>query len=136
MAKLNTFLDAGIFLLAYNGDSAKASPALALFEDTNREFICSELVKLEVLPQAAYHKQQQELDFYRTCFDLVRTWISINPALIAQAHALAARYGLHGMDALHVAAALEGNATEFITTEGPNIPLYRVTELKVVRLGF
>jgi hypothetical protein len=38
------------------------------------------------------------------------------------------------MDALHIAAAISVGAEEFITTEKPTKPMYRVTDIKVVSL--
>ena len=39
-----------------------------------------------------------------------------------------------GMDALHVAAAIEAKADELVTTEKPTKPMHRVKEVKVVSL--
>ncbi len=47
---------------------------------------------------------------------------------------IACKYGLAAMDALHIAAAISVGAEEFITTEKPTKPMYRVTGLKVVSL--
>jgi hypothetical protein len=38
------------------------------------------------------------------------------------------------MDALHIAAAIEVGAAEFITAERPTSPLFRVRGVKVVSL--
>jgi len=44
---------------------------------------------------------------------------------------LAAR---RGMDALHVAAALQIQADELITTEKPTKPMHRVREIQIVSI--
>jgi len=44
---------------------------------------------------------------------------------------LAKRYGLAAADALHIAAALRQNVQEFVTSEMPGKPLFRVKELTV-----
>ncbi len=48
---------------------------------------------------------------------------------------IACKYGLSAMDALHIAAAISVGAEEFIITEKPTKPMYRVTGLKVVSLS-
>jgi predicted nucleic acid-binding protein len=96
--------------------------------------VCSNVVRLEVIPQAAFHKQARELDFYSACFSFVTTWVEVDTTTIRRAEDLATKYGLHAIDALHVSAAIGAGATEFITTERPTKPLYRVTEIRVISL--
>jgi predicted nucleic acid-binding protein len=47
---------------------------------------------------------------------------------------LAKRYGLAAVDALHVAAAIRQGVQEFITSEFPGKPLFRVSGLTVTSL--
>lgn len=47
-------------------------------------------------------------------------------------HEIAGTYGLAAMDALHVAAALQIQADELITTEKPTKPMHRVREIQIV----
>jgi predicted nucleic acid-binding protein len=48
-------------------------------------------------------------------------------------HEIAGTYGLAAMDALHVAAALQIQADELITTEKPTKPMHRVREIQISR---
>ncbi|TRU81004.1 MAG: hypothetical protein EWV76_22055 [Microcystis novacekii Mn_MB_F_20050700_S1] len=50
----------------------------------------------------------------------------------AVSHEIAGTYGLAAMDALHVAAALQIQADELITTEKPTKPMHRVREIQIV----
>jgi predicted nucleic acid-binding protein len=134
MARTLTFLDTGVLLIAYKTGAPHSDTALRLFENPARQLELSPLVRLETIPQAAYHKQREEIEFYEACFRCVSIWIDIEPKLIREAERFASRYGLHAMDSLHVAAAVQAGAQEFITTERNTKPLYRVTELRVVRL--
>jgi predicted nucleic acid-binding protein len=134
MAAIRTFLDAGVFITAHDSRNIKSRSALDLFESVDRELISTSLLRLEVVPQAAFHKQREEVDFYEACFDCVLVWVEVNQNLILDAERIASKYGLHAMDALYIAAALQAGAQEFITTERVTKPLYRVTELRVVRL--
>jgi predicted nucleic acid-binding protein len=52
----------------------------------------------------------------------------------ADAKALALKYGLSGIDALHVCSAIALGATEFVTGERKQI-LTRVTEIPVLQVG-
>jgi hypothetical protein len=49
-------------------------------------------------------------------------------------HEIAGTYGLAEMDALHVAAALQIQADELITTEKPTKPMHRVREIQIVSI--
>ena len=60
--------------------------------------------------------------------------IPVSEALIAQAYADACTFGLAALDALHLTFAKAGGAEEFITTENPSQPLFRVTGIVVTPL--
>lgn len=105
--------------------------AIALMEDPSREFCTSSLVKLELLPKAHFHRQPAEIEFYRAHLDRVRAEEPLSQKLGQQAFEIAKRYGLAAVDALHVAAAIRLGVDEFITSELPGKPLFRVTELTV-----
>jgi len=134
MALTRTFLDTGVLLTAYKAGRPESDLALRFFEDPTRELVLSKLVRLETIPQASYHKRREEIEFYEACFQCVSIWIEVDQNLVAKAERLASKYGLHAIDALHVAAAVQAGAQEFITTERTTKPLYRVTELRVLRL--
>ena len=51
-----------------------------------------------------------------------------------EAQALAEKYGLAAVDALHIAAAVRLGAEEFYTSERPGKPMFPVKELKIVSL--
>ncbi len=100
-------------------------------EDEEREFFTSELVKLELLPKAIFHKQAAEAEFYRTHLKRVRAEEPLSHELGREAFELGKRYGLAAADALHIAAAIRQGVQEFITSELPGKPLFRVQELNV-----
>jgi predicted nucleic acid-binding protein len=103
-------------------------------EDVSRQFYTSELIKLELLPKATFHGQKQEIEFYRVHLDQCNGDVAMTSGLCRSGFDLASRYGLAAMDALHVAAAIRHDVEEFITTELPGKPLFRVKELRVVSL--
>lgn len=132
--KRRVFLDTGVFIAAWQGHAPYALEALALLEDPEIELCTSSLTELELLPQAEYHRNRAEAQFYRTCFTRPLCRCEIDGALVALARDQARAHGLHAMDALHVAVALRTRAQEFVTTERTEKPLYRVSALKVRRL--
>ena len=79
---------------------------------------------LEVVPNAAFNRQQLELLFYERYMASATTYRGLNQ-IEKVARTEAARCGLFAMDALHVAAAFLLKADEIITTEKPGKPMYR-----------
>jgi hypothetical protein len=128
---LKTFLDSGVLLTAWRGIEIEAEAALAVMDDPKREFCTSQLVKLELLPKAAFFKQTAETEFYQTHFRAVVSEEPLSPSLGEAALKLASRYGVAAVDALHLAAAIRQGAKEFFTAERAGKPMFRVREIIV-----
>lgn len=126
---IRTFLDSGVLLTAWRG--LDATVALMILDDPNRSFVTSDLVKLELLPKPMCFKQNLEVRFYEAHFRATENSARLTPALFGEAKRLASKHGLAAIDALHVAAAIRLRAAEFITTEHPDKPLFRVAEIKI-----
>jgi predicted nucleic acid-binding protein len=126
-----TFLDAGVLIAAIRGTPEIAGLAMELLNDPERLFVSSDFVQLEVLPKAVYFRHTAEASFYLAYFASVTEMVPVSQALLAQASEQAQQAGLAAMDALHVAAARAGEATEFMTVEHPGKPLFRVEGLTV-----
>ncbi len=106
-------------------------PARAILDDPDRAFVASPFLSLEVLPKASFHRREREAEFYRAFFAVATVWIEPNTELIQLAAMQAETYGLAAMDALHVAAAITGKASELITTEKLSKPIHRVQGIVV-----
>ena len=128
-----TYLDSGVLLAAWRSAELRAT-ALRILEDPHRQFVTSQLTKLELLPKTVFEKRSVERAFYQAHFDEAVATQSLDEQLANEAHALAERYGLSAVDALHVAAACRSGAEEFYTSERPGKPMFRVKELKVISL--
>jgi predicted nucleic acid-binding protein len=126
-----TFLDAGVLIAAARGGDAIAQRALDIIKDRERVFVSSPFVRLEILPKALFHRQDGEVVFYRSYFDLVRVWVDADRDLLEEADDVASRFGLAALDALHVTSAIIAGADEFVTTERPTRPIHRVSGLSV-----
>lgn len=129
-----TFIDSGVLVTASRGVEDLANRAITILASADREFASSVFIKLEVLPKAIYYRQTDEAEFYQTFFSAVTLWANNKEQVIQDGHNIACKYGLAAMDALHIAAAISVGAEEFITTEKPTKPMYRVTDIKVISL--
>lgn len=106
--------------------------ALQLLEETNRIFLTSPFVHLEVVPKAIFFKKQMERSFYEKFFKNAVWFREVDRIEVAQTEA--AKAGLGAMDALHLAAAHLSRADEFVTTEKLNKAIHRSSLVKVVYL--
>ena len=60
--------------------------------------------------------------------------VAPSPSLMRQAYTEACTFGLSALDAFHIAAAKCSGVEEFITTERPTTPLFRVTGLVITTI--
>ena len=126
-----TFLDAGVLIAAARGMGIIPVRAHAILDDAARTFVTSEYIRMEVLPKALYHRQSQEALLYERFFARAAQIVSPSVSLIQQAYTEACTFGLAALDALHIAAAKSSGAEEFITTERPTTPLFRVSGIVI-----
>ena len=135
MSIRRSFIDAGVLIAAARGTDEVAIRAIEILDDIEREFVSSSFVKLEILPKAVYNGFDEEADFYSSFFDNdVAVWVDFSEELVEDASLRAKQYGLGAMDALHITAAISANANEFITTEKPDKPMFRIKDLKVITI--
>ncbi|MDR3171988.1 MAG: PIN domain-containing protein [Treponema sp.] len=124
MEKQIIYPDSSLILNVF-WDDRRGERARAILEDPLHCFMMSDYVWLETLPKMLYNKQFDQVSYMERIFSHAE-FIPASGAIIAKAKELAARYGLAGMDALHIASALEGGADEFITFEKPAKPFFRI----------
>jgi predicted nucleic acid-binding protein len=125
-------LDSGVLLTAWKGKNR--TMALSLLEDAEREFVTGQMVRLELIPKAAYQKQAAELELYETHFAMAQSEEPLSKDLGLEAFSLAKKYGLAAADAINIAAAIRQGAQQFITSELPGKPIFRVREVQVMAL--
>lgn len=130
---MRTFLDSGVLLHAWRGETLSGA-AMKIIDDDTREFFTSQLVRLELLPKAHFEKRPREVAFYEAHFADCAGSQSLSRELGLEAERLAARHGLAGPDALQIAAAIRQGVEEFYTSEKPGKPMFRVNEIKVISL--
>ncbi len=130
---MKTFLDSGVLLSAWKRGEYHER-ARSVMDDPTRKFLTSDTVKLELLPKPMFEKRRAEVEFYNDHFNVAVATESFSAELGNAALALAKKHGLAAMDALHLASAIRQGADEFITSELPGKPMFRVKELKVISL--
>ena len=131
---IRTYVDSGVLIAGVHGEPALTRRALALLVDSNRVFLASAFLRLELLPKATYHRNRAELAFYQAFFDSVVAWAEPLDRVVEAAEREATRHGLNALDALHVAAAAMLGADELVTTEGPAKPIHRTASVKVISI--
>ena len=134
MSRRKTFVDAGVLIAAARGKADVATYAMRILDDPDREFVASPFLKLEVLPKAVYEKRQAEVEFYETFFNAVTYWVHSVEETAKNAYTEACKFGLNGMDAPHVAAAISAGAEELITTEKPEKSIHRVDSINILSI--
>lgn len=89
-----TLIDSGVLIAAARGTDPVSAKAQAVLVDASRQFISSDLVRLEVLPKPIYFKRAAEVAYYQAFFAIVQDWVAITPALIQLALQRAGEFGL------------------------------------------
>jgi predicted nucleic acid-binding protein len=130
---LKTFLDSGVLISAWKRGEFHER-AMSILADETREFLTCENVKLEVLPKPTFEKRRAEVEFHANYFNEAADSELFSEELGAAALALAKKYGLSAGDGFNLASAIRQGAEEFITSELPGKPMFRVRELKIVSL--
>lgn len=102
--------------------------------DSDRTFVSSAFLRLELLPKAFYHRNSVEVEFHEWFFSRVHAWANLGASLVGEAEQIAREYGLNALDALHVAAAFSTQTDELITTESIRKPIHRVTGLHITTI--
>lgn len=68
MGKTKTFVDANVLIAAFQGQDTYWQRAMEIIDDPDRDFIVSDYLKLEVIPQPTYHRRQEEIEFMEEFF--------------------------------------------------------------------
>lgn len=129
-----TYVDSCVLIAAYRGTDEIARAAMAILEDPGRQFVVSSYIELEVLPKPQFHNKVEEVAFVRQFFGYASEHIESSQNITDDALALAAKYDLSPIDALHASIAKTARVDELVTLEGSNKPLLRARESNVVTL--
>lgn len=112
-----------------------AGRSLAVISDTaNREFVCSDLVMLEVIPKPTYFGRAAEVRFYETFFTTVAIWMHFDARHFEDVYEEACRSGLSSVDAIHVVMATASGCDELVTSEKPTSSIHRTRLVRTVSI--
>jgi predicted nucleic acid-binding protein len=128
-----TYVDASVLIAAFQGQGDTSRLAMAVLDDPERRLVVSDYLRLEVVPKPAFLRRDEEVQFMETVLAAGEAVLT-SPDLTRGAVHLACRYDMKPIDALHVSAALTGNADELVTMEKHEKPICRVREILVVSL--
>jgi len=129
-----TYIDANVLIAAFQGEEQVAQRAMRVLDDPDRKLVVSDYLRLEVLPKPIFHKRREEIDFMQEVFDGAGENLSTSSELTGRALAMASKYDMTPIDALHVAAAAVAGVDELVTMEKPTKPMCRVQEVNVVSI--
>lgn len=132
MTQRRTYVDANILIAAFRQEGEDGMSAFRILDDPERVFVISGYLQLETVSKPAFHNRHEEVEFMENFFNAATDFVASSPKVMLRAIEFASRYDLSPVDALHVSAAIEGGAAEFITLEGKKKPLWRVNELRIV----
>lgn len=129
-----TYIDANVLIAAFRGEEQVAQRALRVLDDPERKLVVSDYLRLEVLPKPTFHKRQEEVEFMQAVFDGADESLSSSSELTGRALAMASKYDMTAIDALHIGAAAVAGVDEFVTMEKPTKPICKVKEVNVVSI--
>lgn len=128
-----TYIDAGVLIEAFRGTNPRAVRALRVLDDPDRKFVVSDYLRLEVLPKPTFHNKREEVEFMQAVFENAEN-VKTSSELTGCALAMASKYDMTPIDALHIGAAAVADVDEFVTMEKPTKPMCKVEEVKVVSI--
>ncbi len=120
-----TYVDTCLLIAAFKGEGELGRRALSVLDDPERSLVVSDAVRLEAMPKARYHKQQEEVAFYEAVFSQAEN-IAWDGTALQNALVIAESHGVAAMDAIHVAHATLAGVAEFVSAEKPTKPMFRV----------
>jgi len=102
-------------------------------DDPDRKFVVSDYLRLEVLPKPTFHNKRGEVEFMQAVFENAEN-VKTSSELTGCALAMASKYDMTAIDALHIGAAAVAGVDEFVTMEKPAKPICKVKEVKVISI--
>jgi predicted nucleic acid-binding protein len=120
---IRTFIDASVLIAAACGLPDLADRALRVLDDSDRTFVTSDFVRLEVLPKPSFQGYQEQVEFYEEFFANART-IPVSKALLQQAVRDGCQFGL---------SACPLRYSEFPADWTAFVPILRIFRTRFIR---
>jgi predicted nucleic acid-binding protein len=132
--RIGTYLDTNCLIALADLEPGRHHKVLALLQDEKRAFIYSQFLTLETLSLALHYRKPNRARIFRRYLNLCQYRSNTLAEIMNEAERQSATYGIVGLDACHIAAAIVGLAREFYTFEKPTKPMFRSKEIKVISL--
>jgi len=130
-----TVIDSCVLRAAFEGvEGEDNNKALAVLDDTNREFIAVDFVALETIPKPTFTKREEQALLFQAFFDEAPLHAEVSSKITTLAIQLASEYDITPIDALIVSSAIIGGADELITMEKRTKPMFKVEAVKITSL--
>jgi len=129
-----TYLDTNCLIALADAEPQRKEKVFDLLDDPQRVFVYSSFTALETLSLAIYYRNRSREQVFRLYMYRCAHFSDNLHAIMDEARRQAERYGIVGLDACHIAAAIVGLADEFYTFEKPTKPMFRTKEVKVISL--
>lgn len=130
-----TYIDTGVLIASLHGPASVTLQAISYLNDSLRDYVTSDFVKLELFPQCRFHKNAAEERHYEDFFQRCKIYVPTSPELIELAIAHGSKTGISGLDAIHVACAIAAEAEELITAERVTKVIHRAVGIKVITIN-
>nr|VFJ42305.1 MAG: hypothetical protein BECKFW1821A_GA0114235_100164 [Candidatus Kentron sp. FW] len=134
MAKRRAYIDANVRIAAVQGDGELLQKVCSVLQSNRRRLVISDFVLLEVLPKPLFHRCTKQRAALEKLFSLTEKLVPDYGTLLLESIRLAGDYDPSPMDALHAAAALQGEVDEFMTLERSTKPFFKIAELHAYSL--
>jgi predicted nucleic acid-binding protein len=111
------YVDTSVLIAAWRAQSATNRLSLAELTRPNRQLVTSVFVELEVKPLPAFRKNGDEMKFYDDVFAVSHIVRATHLEVIAKARELGPRFGIAGMDAPHLSAAVRDGCKSIVSAD-------------------
>jgi len=127
------FIDTCALLVAFKGKEPMSSEAFKYLDDPDNQFVINQYLRLEALPKPKFHQQKDEVEFINAFLNMDENIEVMSSQHLSEAALeIACKYDLSAVDALHVASAIEGGASKFVTNEKSTKPMFKVEGLDFI----
>ncbi|HMV48049.1 MAG TPA: type II toxin-antitoxin system VapC family toxin [Blastocatellia bacterium] len=134
MKRLLTYLDSSCLIAAADFEINRSAKVYDLLREPHRNVLYSSFVTLETLSLAIHYGNKSRENFFRYYLNQCLTISDKLIEILNEARRQSEKYGIVGIDACHIAAAIIGSADEFYTFEKLTRPMFRTKEIKVISL--
>ncbi len=131
-----TFLDPSVLIAAYKSHRELHNKAKELLLSSDREFLASSIVRLELSQPHHDERHSAEAEFYEAYLTFgVTECLAITESLVVEAISTVKATGAAAIDAIHLTCAIQMGADEFVTCERKGRPMYRESRIRITWLG-